>query len=283
MAHPLNQQIAAKLREVADLLELQQANPFRVGAYRKAAETLIGLDEDVQALAAREGIEGLIALRGVGRSIATAITEMVRTGRWSQLERLRGTLDPEKLFQTVPGVGPELAHRIHETLHIDTLEALEQAAHDGRAETVPGLGPRRVAILRATLASLLARPRRRLRNEAEEPGVATILDVDEEYRKQAEAGRLPTIAPRRFNPQGEAWLPVLHTERGPWHFTALYSNTARAHELDRVRDWVVLYFYRDTQPEGQRTVVTETRGSLIGKRVVRGREAECAEHYEGEG
>lgn len=283
MAHPLNQQIAAKLREVADLLELQQANPFRVGAYRKAAETLIGLDEDVQALAAREGIEGLIALRGVGRSIATAITEMVRTGRWSQLERLRGTLDPEKLFQTVPGVGPELAHRIHETLHIDTLEALEQAAHDGRAETVPGLGPRRVAILRATLATLLARPRRRLRDEAEEPGVAMILDVDAEYRNQAEAGRLPTIAPRRFNPRGEAWLPVLHTERGPWHFTALYSNTARAHELDRVRDWVVLYFYRDTQPEGQRTVVTETRGSLIGKRVVRGREAECAEHYEGEG
>lgn len=281
MAHPLNQQIAAKLREVADLLEVQQANPFRVGAYRRAADTILGLDEDTQALVAREGIEGLIALPGVGRSIATAIMEMVRTGRWSQLERLRGTLDPEKLFRTIPGVGPELARRIHETLHVDTLEALEQAAHDGRAETVPGLGPRRAAILRATIATMLARPRRRAQQEAEEPDVATILDVDEEYRDQAEAGRLPTIAPRRFNPEGKAWLPVLHTERGPWHFTALYSNTARAHELDRVRDWVVLYFYRDTHSEGQRTVVTETRGPLTGKRVVRGREAECGERYEG--
>ena len=53
--------------------------------------------------------------------------------------------------------------------------------------------------------------------------------------------KLATIAPRRFNPTGESWLPVLHTSRGDWHVTALYSNTARAHELGRTRDWVVLY------------------------------------------
>jgi putative hydrolase len=86
---------------------------------------------------------------------------------------------------------------------------------------------------------------------------------------------LPKIAPRRFNPSGEAWLPILHTERGEWHFTALFSNTARAHELGRNRDWVVIYFHEDSGPEGQRTVVTETRGPAAGQRVVRGREAEC--------
>jgi putative hydrolase len=102
-----------------------------------------------------------------------------------------------------------------------------------------------------------------------------LLDVDREYREKAD--RLPRIAPRRFNPTGERWLPVLHTERGDWHFTALYSNTALAHRLGRTRDWVVVYFHADHEPEGQRTVVTETRGPFIGRRVVRGGEAEGRE------
>jgi hypothetical protein len=59
----------------------------------------------------------------------------------------------------------------------------------------------------------------------------------------------------------------------------LYSNTAQAHQLGRTRDWVVLYFYDDEHTEGQHTVVTETHGPLAGRRVVRGREAECRAHY----
>ena len=106
-----------------------------------------------------------------------------------------------------------------------------------------------------------------------------LLDVDREYREKASAGRLEKIAPRRFNPKGEAWLPILHAHRDAWHFTVLYSNTARAHDLGRVFDWVVMYFHTDDEPEGQCTVVTETRGELIGRRVVRGREAECRSCY----
>jgi hypothetical protein len=67
---------------------------------------------------------------------------------------------------------------------------------------------------------------------------------------------------------------VLHTGRGEWQFTALYSNTARAHQPGRVNDGVVIFFHRDRAAEGQRTVVTETRGPAAGRRVVRGREAE---------
>jgi hypothetical protein len=66
----------------------------------------------------------------------------------------------------------------------------------------------------------------------------------------------------------------------PWHFTALFSNTANAHQLSRTRDWVVVYFDSDHCGERQRTVVTEHRGRFSGHRVVRGREAECAAHYE---
>ena len=103
----------------------------------------------------------------------------------------------------------------------------------------------------------------------------TLLEVDRDYRKLARAGKLPKIAPRRFNPEKRAWLPVMHTERDGWHFTVLFSNTARAHQLGRTEDWVVIYFYDGEHEEAQQTVVTETHGPLKGQRVVRGREQEC--------
>lgn len=272
-----NQQVAAQLREAAALLHAQGANPFRVGAYRKAADTVARLDRPVRSLFDAGGRAELEALPNVGTGIANAITEMLVSGSWSQLARLRGTAEPEQLFCTVPGIGPALAHAIHEALHADTLEALETAAHDGRLEGVPGVGPRRAAVIRAALASMLGRRIERAAGTAASgtPPAAMLLDVDREYRESAAAGKLRTIAPKRFNPEGTAWLPILHTQRGEWHFTALYSNTARAHELGRTRDWVVIYFYDDHHVEGQHTVVTETRGALAGRRVIRGREAEC--------
>ena len=112
------------------------------------------------------------------------------------------------------------------------------------------------------------------------PGVELLLEVDREYREKARAGVLRKIAPRRYNPAHEAWLPVLHKHAGRWHFTALFSNTGRAHELHRTSDWVVVFFTDgDPDDEGQATVVTEYRGALEGKRVVRGREPECARFY----
>jgi putative hydrolase len=114
----------------------------------------------------------------------------------------------------------------------------------------------------------------------DEPPIEELLHVDREYRDKAAAGELPTIAPRRFNPSGEAWLPILHTHRGERNYTALYSNTARAHDLGRTHDWVVLY-YDGGLDERQYTVITSHWGKLIGKRIVRGREKECEEFYAG--
>jgi DNA polymerase/3'-5' exonuclease PolX len=274
-----NAVIAANLREYADLLEQQGADGFRIAAYRRAGATLEILDKPAGRILAGNGTKGLIALPGIGRSIAAAIEEMIRTGRWTQLRRLRGTLDPESLFQTLPGIGPDLAARMHDELHAESLEALEIAAWDGRLEDVPGIGQRRLAMLRASLAERLGKRRIRQPLGRPLPSVTTLLDVDHEYSEKAARGALKTIAPRRFNPTGEAWLPVLHTERDDWSFTVLFSNTQRAHELQRTRDWVVVYFHTDSEPEGQCTIVTERTGPLAGKRVVRGREVECRSHY----
>ena len=271
-----NEVVAANLREAADILAAQRANPFRIRAYRLAAERIATLDVPVNEVLALRGVEGLRALPGIGAGIAAAIAELIRTGRWCQLERLRGAHDPEQLFRSIPGVGPSLARQIHERLDIDSLEALESAAHDGRLAAVPGIGSRRVAMIRAQLATLLGRRRSR---KATEPSVDALLDVDQEYRRRAAAGGLARIAPRRFNPAGMRWLPILHTERGDWRFTVLFSNTAMAHQLGRTRDWVVIYFHTDGEAEGQRTVVAETKGPLAGRRVVRGREPECERYY----
>ena len=157
MNHWDNRTIANRLREMADLLEQQQANPFRVGAYRRAARTVIAHRSAISKIVIKDGLEGLESLPGIGRRIALAIDEMVHSGRWMELERVQGSLDPEQVFQTVPGIGPELARHIHEALEIDTLPELEAAAHDHRLEQVPGIGPRRAQMIASALAQMLQR------------------------------------------------------------------------------------------------------------------------------
>ena len=148
-------------------------------------------------------------------------------------------------------------------------------------EEVPGVGP---AIARAIEELLLHHRMSPLGPVASVPMspahedrpslVEELLDVDREYREQSAAGTLPLIAPYRHNPTGDPWLPVLHTRRGPRRYTALYSNTERAHRLGRTRDWVVLYV-SDGDEKRQFTVITATHGAMRGHRVVAGHEREC--------
>jgi hypothetical protein len=287
-----NAQIADILDQVAERLEAQNANVYRVDAYRASAAVVSRHETSIQDLALTGGRPALDALPQIGSSLSGAIDEIAHTGKLRLLDRLDGQLSPVELFKTVPGIGEELAERIHRELDIDTLEALEVAAHDGRLDEVAGFGPRRLEAVRDILATMLARSSRGRARRFDElervgasvpsqqppgdrPEVDLLLDVDREYRNKAEANELPRIAPKRNNPDGVAWLPILHSLQDSWHFTALYSNTERAHELGRTRDWVVIYYERDGH-EGQCTVVTEYQGPLAGQRVVRGRENETS-------
>jgi predicted flap endonuclease-1-like 5' DNA nuclease len=275
-----NEVAAERLREAATLLAHQDDNPYRVAAYRRAGDAVAALTADLRTLLDAGGVKALEEIPGIGSRIAGGLAELARTGRWTYLERLRGSAETHDLFCTIPGVGPILAKRLHETLQVETLEQLEAALHETNAQAVAGIGPRRLAILRAALAQMLARIRPVRTGPTDEPPVDMLLDVDREYRTKTTADQLRKIAPKRFNPKAEAWLPILHTSRDKWHFTALFSNTARAHELRKVRDWVVIYFHSDSGGEAQRTIVTETRGPLAGQRVVRGRERDCLAAYE---
>ena len=278
-----NLEIARRLEEVADLLETQRANVFRVQAYRRAAAEVRRLPKPLDEIWIERGDEGLRAVTGVGDRLGTALRTLITTGRLPMLDRLRGETDPVALLESVPGIGRALAERLHYDLDIDSLEDLEVAAHDGRLHDLAGIGSKKLAGIIDTLATRLGRVRIDGHWEpmADIP-VEELLDVDREYREKADSGDLPKIAPRRFNPGGEAWLPVLHAVRGERHYTALFSNTARAHEMGRTHDWVVLYHdggQKEPHSERQATIITSKFGSLSGKRIVRGREAECEEHY----
>lgn len=278
MNHRINIRISARLRQMSELLAHQGENGFRSDAYRRAAPVIEGLNRSVDEILSEEGVAGLIALPAVGRGIASAIAEMVATGRWAQLDRLTGQLDAETLLMTLPGVGAETARRFHDELHVSSLEELEEAANDGRLDGLEGFGERRVAAVRAALQERLRSLRGHVRR-GRLPPVSILLEVDALYRRKAGRNELKLIAPRRFNPKGLAWLPVMHQHVKGWHVTALFSNTARAHQLNKTRDWVILHVMHEASPDWQCTVVTETRGPLRGKRVVRGRETECEAHY----
>ncbi|MBI4003281.1 MAG: hypothetical protein HY348_16065, partial [Nitrospira defluvii] len=227
-----NRDIAGRLREVAQLLEEQGANRFRVRAYRTAAETIERLPVPASEIAQHQGVDGLQTLPGIGLSLARFIHTLLVTGRLPMLDRLRGHMDPVALLRSIPGIGPGLATRLHEDLHIDNLEQLEMAAHDGRLAEVEGIGPKKLQGMIDSLSARLGRIRlgadRVTRHLTVEPPVEELLDVDREYREAAQAGSLQQIAPHRFNPTGEAWLPILHTQRDTRHYSAMFSNTALA-------------------------------------------------------
>ena len=265
---------------MGDLLEAHDANPFRVRSYRRAAEELRALRAPLAMLYAEGGRRRLQEIPGVGEALASAIAEVLETGGLRLIERLEAEQSPPDAFARLPGVGPTLARRIYDELGVTTLEELEVAAHDGRLEAVEGIGGKRARGIRDALAVRLARSRRTPHQPEPEgrPSVALLLDVDRDYRRRARLGELKRIAPRRFNPDREAWLPIMEAERDGWDFTALFSNTQRAHELGRTRDWVVIYYHRNGDA-GQCTVVTARTGRLRELRIVRGREAECRHYY----
>ncbi|HVE43417.1 MAG TPA: helix-hairpin-helix domain-containing protein [Planctomycetota bacterium] len=276
-----NDEIARALDEAADLLEQRDSNPFRIRAFRRAAQSVRECRDNVAELTREIGPAALQRIPGIGSSLAAVIDDFVRSGGGQIRYRRLGDINPMTVLTSLPGIGEVLARRILEQLHIHDLEDLELAIYEGRLEQVEGFGTRRTTALRQMINSMLGRRLQQrsrdlgARYQIDRPPVELLLKVDAEYRRRADANELPRIAPRRFNPEGLAWLPILETRESGWTARALFSNTAQAHALGRTRDWVVIFFERAGETH-QCTVVTETRGPRKGQRVVRGRENEGA-------
>jgi len=168
-------------------------------------------------------------------------------------------------LEGIPGVGDRLAGLIAEYVTAGKMELLETLRKEVPAED----------LAKAQKAKKEHAPAPR--NPPQIP-VELILEMDAEYREKAAARKLKMIAPRLLNPEKKAWLPLLAASRKGWKFTIMFSNTATAHNLGKTNDWVVVY-YESGKGENQCTVVTEQRGAMKGKRVIRGREKECGMFY----
>ncbi|MFQ5537658.1 MAG: DNA polymerase/3'-5' exonuclease PolX [Gemmatimonadota bacterium] len=134
-----NLDIARTLEELADLLEIQGANPFKVRAYRNAVRTIQGLTRPLAAMV-EEG-EDLTELPGIGKDMAAYITELVQTGSLKRFDEVAAQV-PVSLVELVhlDGVGPKKAKRLWEELGVTNLEALEEALDAGKVETLAGFG-----------------------------------------------------------------------------------------------------------------------------------------------
>ncbi len=157
-----NAEIAAIFDEIADLLELQQANPFRVRAYRRAARTLLGLRHE----AAEMMIAGevLTDLPGIGDDLAGKISDVVHTGGTEILFRLRREL-PAGLINLlkVPGLGPKRVKLLYDKLRIDSVPALHKAAAAGKLAKIAGFGPKSEQAILAATETRAVHPSRLLR------------------------------------------------------------------------------------------------------------------------
>ena len=162
-----NTEIAAIFNRIADLLEIQEENPFRIRAYRNAARTIQGLSHSLAEMV--QAGEVLEALPGIGKDLAAKIREIVATGSLRKLRELEGAVSPElvELLQ-VPGLGPKRLRILRDYLDVHGLADLEAAARQGLVRNLPGFGVKSEQNLLRELAELKQRTRRWLWSEVEE-------------------------------------------------------------------------------------------------------------------
>jgi DNA polymerase (family 10) len=142
-----NQRLAALFRSMADLLSAQRANPYRVRAYRRAADALLTLEEDVAAVAQRQGLE---EIDGIGADLSKKIEEFLETGTIRAYEELKTPLPAEvKNWATLPGLSDSLVTYLYFRLGIRTLKDLEQLIQSHLLRTLPSFSGSEERLLQA--------------------------------------------------------------------------------------------------------------------------------------
>ena len=134
-----NKSIADLLTEIADILDIQGENPFRVRSYRNAARTIADMGQSVRAMV-RAG-EDLEQIPGIGKSLQERIEEIVSTGKCGFLEELRAKVPPglTELLK-LEGLGPKKVKLLYDELGVDSVDRLEKSAQAGKLRDLPGMG-----------------------------------------------------------------------------------------------------------------------------------------------
>ena len=169
-----NPDIARLFDEVADLLEIQDANPFRVRAYRNAARTIRDFPEPIADLV-RAGTKDLTDIPGIGDDLAEKITDIVTTGELPLRKQLASKLPAGLLdLLRIPGLGPKRVKLLYKKLKVKSAADLAAALDKGRIQKLKGFGPKMEEKMRAGLGQAQVGERRMLLNEAETQATAVV-------------------------------------------------------------------------------------------------------------
>jgi DNA polymerase (family 10) len=134
-----NADIADIFDEIADFLEIDGENPFRIRAYRNAARSVRGLGTELKDMVAQK--EDLTVLPGIGKDLAAKIAEILETGSARALKKLQDKIPEDvRRILKIPNLGPKRVRVLYHDLDIRSLEQLLQAARDGRIRALPGFG-----------------------------------------------------------------------------------------------------------------------------------------------
>ena len=154
-----NADIAEVFSEIADLLEIQGGNPFRVRAYRNAARSVGECAQNVRTMVA-QGAD-LKAIPAIGDDLALKIAEIVSTGTCTLLAKLRNEVPSAvTALLRIPGLGPRRVRMLYDQLHVQSLEELERAAVEGRIRQLAGFGKMTEAHILANIKTRLDKSRR---------------------------------------------------------------------------------------------------------------------------
>jgi len=169
-----NPDIARLFDEVADLLEIQDANPFRVRAYRNAARTIRDFPEPIADLV-RAGTKDLTDIAGIGDDLAEKITDIVTTGELPLRKQLANKLPAGLLdLLRIPGLGPKRVKLLYKKLKVKSAADLAAALDKGRVQKLKGFGPKMEEKMRAGIGQAQVGERRMLLNEAETQATAVV-------------------------------------------------------------------------------------------------------------
>src|SRR5881628_1605620 len=212
-----NPDIARLFDEVADLLEIQDANPFRVRAYRNAARTIRDFPESLADLV-RAGTKDLTEIPGIGEDLAEKIAEIVGTGALKLHRQLAAKLPAGLLdLLRIPGLGPKRVKLLYKKLKVKSAADLAAALDKGRIQKLKGFGPKIEEKMRAGLGQAQAAERRMLLNEAETQATAVVayleagggirqMEVAGSYRRRRETiGDLDIVV----TAEGKSSAPVM--------------------------------------------------------------------------
>jgi len=253
-----NSDVAEAFDEMADLLEIEGANAFRVRAYRNAARTLRGLSRGVAGMVAGE--EDLSKLPGIGEDLSAKIRTMVETGTLPELEELKDQL-PEGLVAVlgISGLGPKRVQALHRELGIEDLDGLAEAAREGRIRGIDGFGEKTEANILHALETRGSGESRTLLREAEArtgPLVAYLAGVE-----GAEQVVVAGSYRRRKETVGDLDILVACEDSGPVmaRFTG-YEDVTEVISQGETRSTVVL---RNGLQVDLRAVPPESHGAAL--------------------